>query len=964
MSSQQPFEITLNGQQPSTSHILHGAVRGREAHMNKGGAGGNGDVQHIHYLSDHIGALFLNDEYSDVALIVEGQCFRAHRVILAARSEYFRALLFGGMKESRLEDIELRDTPLQAFRQLLRYIYTGHMSLANQKDELILDILGLAHQYGFTDLETAISDYLRLSLLSIRNVSLIYDTASLYQLQNLVNACCSFVDRNASEVIKHESLTALTASSFQAIISRDSFCAPEVDIFLAAWNWDKANPDATEEERAFILSAVRLPLMSTQDLLKTVRPTNVIPPDVILDAIQSRTESRDMELKYRGYLIQEENVATPRHGAMVIAGEVATGGHLKTALLDGETKNFDMERGFTRHPIDDREDRGIVVRLGMPCIINHLRLLLWDKEQRAYSYHIDVSMDQKDWDRVVDHSKYHCRSWQNLYFKQRVVRFIRITGTNNTVNKVFHAVSLEAYYTNTSYSLDQHKILIPKENVATIPMSAIVKEGVCRSRNALLNGDTNNYNWDSGYTCHQLGSGSIVVQLGQPYAIESMRLLLWDCDERSYSYFIEVSNNEKDWEVVWDRSKVACRSWQTITFPRRPIVYIRIVGTHNTANEVFHCVHFECPAVTNCGATLAVGAASNKSMINEDLDQESMEQVGAAALSPSTGSSEGDEASSSASENLQDEDRRTARGGRMPQRYGTNVSDSGIGNIHQRTVTVAAITMSENGNMPDSRAVHRVDDTNRSTNKIKKRDKRVNYRNGSGRHISYPQNSVSGGRHRQNDREVERSSTVGNAIASDIASSRASVVTVAAVLDDVASTVANAAEQEEEQQQIIKAEDETIDGESVTNGDGDLADVNDATETQSQISHHSSPASYAGSVSGHSTAGISANNSLPVGASACSMARQCQQEQFGQKQVQQGTSQHNSASTAFNFRVLSQQSPLTDTQATGNIVSTSVGTRINRQQSPSGSASPSSSPSSPAPNDQHTVRQSTVSFKQ
>ena len=26
---------------------------------------------------------------------------------------------------------------------------------------------------------------------------------------------------------------------------------------------------------------------------------------------------------------------------------------------------------------------------------------------------------------------------------------------------------------------------------------------------------------------------------------------------------------------------------------------IRIVGTHNTANEVFHCVHFESPAVTN-----------------------------------------------------------------------------------------------------------------------------------------------------------------------------------------------------------------------------------------------------------------------------------------------------------------------------------------------------------------------------
>jgi BTB/POZ domain-containing protein 9 len=56
-------------------------------------------------------------------------------------------------------------------------------------------------------------------------------------------------------------------------------------------------------------------------------------------------------------------------------------------------------------------------------------------------------------------------------------------------------------------------------------MSAIVIEGVCRSRNALLNGDTSNYDWDSGYTCHQLGSGAIVVQLAQPYAISSMRFL-------------------------------------------------------------------------------------------------------------------------------------------------------------------------------------------------------------------------------------------------------------------------------------------------------------------------------------------------------------------------------------------------------------------------------------------------------
>ena len=150
--------------------------------------------------------------------------------------------------------------------------------------------------------------------------------------------------------------------------------------------------------------------------------------------------------------------------------------------------------------------------------------------------------------------------------------------------------------------------------MATIDKSASVQDGVSRSRHALLNGDTSNYDWDSGYTCHQLGSGSICVQLGQPYAIDSMkyvipviekrktffktyffRLLLWDCDDRRYSYYIEVSSSRDGvWHKVWDRSNSPCQSWQTINFPRRPVVFIRIVGTHNTENEVFHCVHFEC----------------------------------------------------------------------------------------------------------------------------------------------------------------------------------------------------------------------------------------------------------------------------------------------------------------------------------------------------------------------------------
>ncbi len=57
-------------------------------------------------------------------------------------------------------------------------------------------------------------------------------------------------------------------------------------------------------------------------------------------------------------------------------------GEVKQVLLDGDTTNYDMERGFSRHPIDENQDKGIVVQLGMQCIINHLRMLLWDKDAR------------------------------------------------------------------------------------------------------------------------------------------------------------------------------------------------------------------------------------------------------------------------------------------------------------------------------------------------------------------------------------------------------------------------------------------------------------------------------------------------------------------------------------------------------------------------------------------------------
>ena len=60
------------------------------------------------------------------------------------------------------------------------------------------------------------------------------------------------------------------------------------------------------------------------------------------------------------------------------------------------------------------------------------------------------------------------------------------------------------------------------------------------------------------------------------------------CDlSKPYGHKIDYSYNV---------ASFSSRSWQTMEFEPCPVTFIKIVGTTNTANEVFHCVHFECPA--------------------------------------------------------------------------------------------------------------------------------------------------------------------------------------------------------------------------------------------------------------------------------------------------------------------------------------------------------------------------------
>lgn len=88
---------------------------------------------HANSLLNGLNSLRARGQLLDVTLIAGGREFRAHRAVLAACSDYFRAMFTDAMRESRQPEICLNGVSAQGLRHLLEYAYTSRLvlSLAN-----------------------------------------------------------------------------------------------------------------------------------------------------------------------------------------------------------------------------------------------------------------------------------------------------------------------------------------------------------------------------------------------------------------------------------------------------------------------------------------------------------------------------------------------------------------------------------------------------------------------------------------------------------------------------------------------------------------------------------------------------------------------------------------------------------------------------------------------------------------
>ncbi|CAG8547913.1 13468_t:CDS:2 [Cetraspora pellucida] len=118
-------------------------------------------------LSDNLGTLLEHAEDYDVTIKVgkaksENKHFRAHSVILRARSEYFRAALSNkwAKKEGTKYVFEKPNIRPIVFEVILRYIYSGNIVLDKLSGKDIIELLVAADELIFEELIYPLQDYL------------------------------------------------------------------------------------------------------------------------------------------------------------------------------------------------------------------------------------------------------------------------------------------------------------------------------------------------------------------------------------------------------------------------------------------------------------------------------------------------------------------------------------------------------------------------------------------------------------------------------------------------------------------------------------------------------------------------------------------------------------------------------------------------------------------------------------
>jgi len=226
-------------------------------------------------LSANLDQLREGGQYTDIEICVQSldgkkkMSYRAHRCILASRSDHFRGLFSVGMKDSNVGNVTLEIPEPESFREILRWMYCGELKLTPER---AIDVLGAADALCLDEVVDFASSFIS-SNLTLANCLEAYSCAARFNRNALREATVQYIGRHLSKLVGNRHFNSLDLEDVVALLSSNSLAVQgEEAVFEAATEWLKSNPNAAADDAVVrnLFDCCRLPRMSWSFLSESV----------------------------------------------------------------------------------------------------------------------------------------------------------------------------------------------------------------------------------------------------------------------------------------------------------------------------------------------------------------------------------------------------------------------------------------------------------------------------------------------------------------------------------------------------------------------------------------------------------------------------------------------------------------------------------------------------------------------
>ncbi|XP_061886377.1 kelch-like protein 7 [Entelurus aequoreus] len=163
--------------------------------------------------------------YCDVVLVVKGKHFPAHKVVLAATSQFFNIMFTRSMKESKSREVELQSAEPEVTELMLQFIYTAETSVKRSNAMSLLDV---ANQYQIEPLKNICEEFLK-GQLDATNCLGFLSLADSMDCPELKSEAQNFLQEHLTEVCKMEEFSQLSVEELKHLLHQNHRFRPTVD---------------------------------------------------------------------------------------------------------------------------------------------------------------------------------------------------------------------------------------------------------------------------------------------------------------------------------------------------------------------------------------------------------------------------------------------------------------------------------------------------------------------------------------------------------------------------------------------------------------------------------------------------------------------------------------------------------------------------------------------------------------